>query len=67
MQCVDELNETPVRIIKTSQNELEITDAIQWLIENGYEVGWTKVEGWWKDTGKPDGIFEANRFILIAR
>jgi glucose-1-phosphate thymidylyltransferase len=46
------------------RNELEITDAIQWLIENGYEVGWTKVNGWWKDTGKPEDIFEANRLIL---
>ena len=51
--------------IKASwRDELEITDAIQWLIENGYEVGWTKVEGWWKDTGKPEDIFEANRLIL---
>jgi glucose-1-phosphate thymidylyltransferase len=32
------------------RNELEIADAIQWLIDNGYKVGWTKVEGWWKDT-----------------
>jgi glucose-1-phosphate thymidylyltransferase len=46
------------------RDELEITDAIQWLIENGYAVGWTKVEGWWKDTGKPGDIFEANRLIL---
>ncbi len=46
------------------RNELEITDAIQWLIDNGYEVGWTKVNGWWKDTGKPEDIFEANRLIL---
>ena len=46
------------------RDELEITDAIQWLIEKGYEVGWTKVEDWWKDTGKPDDIFEANRLIL---
>jgi len=38
------------------RNELEITDAIQWLIDNGYKVGWTKVEGWWKDTGKTEDI-----------
>ena len=46
------------------RNELEITDANQWLIDNGYEVGWTKVESWWKDTGKPEDILEANRLIL---
>ena len=54
-----------VRNIKPSwRNELEITDAIQWLIDNGYEVGWTNVVGWWKDTGKPEDILEANRLIL---
>jgi glucose-1-phosphate thymidylyltransferase len=34
------------------RNELEITDAIQWLIDSGYGVGWTKVEGWWKENQK---------------
>ncbi|MBC7334308.1 MAG: glucose-1-phosphate thymidylyltransferase [Actinobacteria bacterium] len=46
------------------RGELEITEAIQWLIDHGYRVGWTKVENWWKDTGKPEDILDANRLIL---
>ncbi|MDK2915190.1 MAG: glucose-phosphate thymidylyltransferase [Thermococcaceae archaeon] len=54
-----------VRNINPSwRNELEITDAIQWLIDHGYKVGWTKVTGWWKDTGKPEDLLDANRLIL---
>ena len=54
-----------VNNIKPSwRNELELTDAIQWLIDNGYKVRSSVVNGWWKDTGKPEDILEASRLIL---
>ena len=56
---------TAIEHIKPSwRNELEITDAIQWLLDNKFNIISDKVKGWWKDTGKPEDIIEANLLIL---
>lgn len=54
-----------VNAIKPSgRGELEITDAIQWLIENNYRVYPHVHQGWWIDTGKPTDMLEANSYVL---
>jgi glucose-1-phosphate thymidylyltransferase len=46
------------------RNELEITDAIQLLLERGKNISVQRIDGWWKDTGKPEDLLEANQLIL---
>lgn len=47
-----------------TRGELEISDAHQYLINNELKVGYSEITGWWKDTGKPEDLLEANRLIL---
>ena len=54
-----------IRQLKLSwRGELEITEAIQTLMDWGLNVGYDFVSEWWKDTGRPEDILEANQFFL---
>ena len=54
-----------VRHLKPSwRNELEITEAIQWLIDQGADVRSVTISGYWKDTGNVTDMLEVNRMVL---
>jgi glucose-1-phosphate thymidylyltransferase len=46
------------------RSELEVTDALQNLLDAGGNITYHEVSGWWKDTGRPEDILEANQLVL---
>ena len=62
----DSILEAAATLEPSWRNEYEITEAIQWLIDQGRTVRAEMVTGYWKDTGRPEDLLEANRMMLGA-
>jgi len=58
------VHEAVARIRPSWRGELEITDAIQWLVDQNYRVFPYIHRGWWIDTGRPGDMLEANSLVL---
>ena len=58
------VHEAVAAIEPSARGELEITDAVDWLIRNGHRVSHQMLDGWWIDTGKKDPLLECNRLVL---
>ncbi|MEU2283766.1 glucose-1-phosphate thymidylyltransferase [Streptomyces sp. NPDC013178] len=58
------IHEAVAAIEPSARGELEITDAIQWLVTSGADVRASRYDGYWKDTGKVEDVLECNSHLL---
>jgi glucose-1-phosphate thymidylyltransferase len=58
------IHEAVTNLKPSWRGELEITEAIQWLLDNGRTVTSTTITGYWKDTGNVADMLEVNRLVL---
>ncbi|MEV0373395.1 glucose-1-phosphate thymidylyltransferase [Streptomyces sp. NPDC050636] len=58
------IHEAVASIEASARGELEITDAIQWLVTHGADVRASEYDGYWKDTGRVEDVLECNRYLL---
>ncbi|CAL9618955.1 UTP--glucose-1-phosphate uridylyltransferase [Streptomyces sp. enrichment culture] len=61
-----EIHRAVASIMPSARGELEITDAIQWLLDDGAEIRASEYRGYWKDTGRADDVLECNRHLLAS-
>src|SRR6204780_2591783 len=58
------IHEAIAGLVPSARGELEITEAIQWLLRHGRKVSSTIISGYWKDTGNVADMLEVNRVVL---
>ncbi|MGW2492621.1 glucose-1-phosphate thymidylyltransferase [Streptomyces sp. NPDC001606] len=58
------IHQAVAAIEPSPRGELEITDAIQWLVSQGARVAASEYGGYWKDTGRADDVLDCNRKLL---
>ncbi|UWE10064.1 glucose-1-phosphate thymidylyltransferase [Actinacidiphila bryophytorum] len=58
------IHEAVRAIAPSARGELEITDAIQWLVGHGAEVRASEHSGYWRDTGRVEDVLDCNRKLL---
>jgi glucose-1-phosphate thymidylyltransferase len=60
----ERIHEAVAAIGPSARGELEITDAIQYLMDRGHPVSSRLVEGWWVDTGDLESLLAGNRLVM---